>query len=287
MPSARKGLVEDEDVRAARLLDAQARAAELFAAIEPRGIIAPGVREVEASDAIRDLAAEMFGVSRHWHKRIVRAGPNTLQPYKHNPPDRAITADDIVFLDFGPIFEHWEADFGRTYVLGDDPVKLRLRDALPVMFRAGRRFFEAHEDVTGEQLYAHMTGLAEADGWTFGGTIAGHLVGQFPHEKIAGEDIESYIAPGSDKPMRRTDGNGQLCHWILEVHLVDMDLQIGGFFEELLDIGPGGPAGLGPVHGGGAEVGEAVLGPQLAVPGEAVTVAGPACGRRAGWLSAD
>jgi Xaa-Pro aminopeptidase len=236
---ARQGLVEDEGVRSARLLDAQAKAAELFAAIEPRGIIAPGVREIEASDAIRDLAATMFGISRHWHKRIVRAGPNTLQPYKHNPPDREITADDIVFLDFGPIFERWEADFGRTYVLGDDPVKLRLRDALPVMFRAGRRFFEAHQDVTGEQLYAHMTGLAEADGWTFGGTIAGHLVGQFPHEKIAGDDIESYIAPGSDKPMRRTDRNGQVCHWILEVHLVDLDRQIGGFFEELLDLGPG------------------------------------------------
>ncbi|HEY7880444.1 MAG TPA: hypothetical protein VID31_06340, partial [Streptosporangiaceae bacterium] len=84
---ARKGLVEDEDVRAARLLDAQAKAAELFAAIEPRGIIAPGVREVEASDAIRDLAADMFGVDRHWHKRIVRAGLNTLKPYQHNPPD--------------------------------------------------------------------------------------------------------------------------------------------------------------------------------------------------------
>ena len=46
------------------------------------------MREVEASNAIRDLAAEMFGVSRHWHKRIVRAGPNTLQPYAQNPPDR-------------------------------------------------------------------------------------------------------------------------------------------------------------------------------------------------------
>ena len=236
---AKKSLVEDEGIRSARLLDAQAKAADLFAAIEPRGIIAPGVRETEASDAIRDLAADMFGVDRHWHKRIVRAGPNTLQPYRKNPPDRAIAADDIVFLDFGPVFERWEADFGRTYVLGDDPVKLRLRDALPVMFRAGRRFFEAHEDVTGEQLYAYMTGLAEADGWTFGGTIAGHLVGQFPHEKIAGEDIESYIAPGSDKPMRRTDRNGQVCHWILEVHLVDLDRQIGGFFEELLDLGPG------------------------------------------------
>jgi len=27
-------------------------------------------------------------MDRHWHKRIVRAGPNTLQPYAQNPPDR-------------------------------------------------------------------------------------------------------------------------------------------------------------------------------------------------------
>jgi Xaa-Pro aminopeptidase len=230
------GVIEDEGVRAARLLDAQAKAAELFAAIEPGGIIVPGVREIEASNAIRDLAAEMFGMDRHWHKRIVRAGPNTLQPYRQNPPDRMIAADDIVFCDFGPIFEEWEADFGRTYVLGHDPVKLQLRDALPVMFDAGRRFFEEHEDVSGEQLYAYMVGLAEEAGWEFGGSIAGHLVGQFPHEKIRGDEVESYIAPGSDHPMRRHDANGQICHWILEVHLVDLDRQIGGFCEELLDL---------------------------------------------------
>ena len=229
-------MVEDERVRADRLLDAQAKAAELFAAIAARGIIAPGVREVQASNAIRDLAAGMFGVDRHWHKRIVRAGPNTLQPYRENPPDRVITDDDIVFCDFGPIFEEWEADFGRTFVLGHDPVKLRLRDALPVIFDAGRRFFDAHPDVTGEQLYAHMVSLAADAGWEFGGSIAGHLVGQFPHEKIDGAEIESYIAPGSDRPMRRHDRNGQICHWILEVHLTDPGRQIGGFFEELLDL---------------------------------------------------
>ena len=49
--------------------------------------------------------------------------------------------------------------------------------------------------------------------------------------------IDSYIAPGSDQPMRRTDRAGHVCHWILEVHLVDIGAQIGGFFEELLDLG--------------------------------------------------
>jgi Xaa-Pro aminopeptidase len=231
--------VDDEDVRAARLLDAQDKAAQLFAEIETRGIIRPGVTEVQASDEIRDLAADMFGVDRHWHKRIVRAGPNTLQPYRKNPPDREIAADDIAFADFGPVFEQWEADFGRTFVLGDDPVKQRLRDALPVVWQAGWEYFRHEAEVTGAQLYAHMVELGQQAGWEFGGEIAGHLVGQFPHEKIAGDKIESYIAPDSDEPMRRTDRSGRTCHWILEVHLVDRERQIGGFYEELLDLGPG------------------------------------------------
>jgi hypothetical protein len=46
--------------------------------------------------------------------------------------------DDIVFADFGPIFEEFEADFGRTFVLGDDPIKHRLREALPTIFAAGQ-----------------------------------------------------------------------------------------------------------------------------------------------------
>jgi hypothetical protein len=39
--------------------------------------------------------------------------------------------------------------------------------------------------------------------------------------------------------MRRVDRSGRICHWILEVHLVDVDRRIGGFHEELLDIGHG------------------------------------------------
>jgi Xaa-Pro aminopeptidase len=231
-------VIEDESVRAARLLDAQDKAEQLFAEIEERGLIAPGAGEQQVSDAIRDLASAMFGVARHWHKRIVRSGPNTLEPYAENPPDRVITRDDIVFCDFGPIFEQWEADFGRTFVLGDDPVKHQLREDLPEIWGAGRRFFDQQPDITGEQLFAHVVELSSVAGWEFGGSIAGHLVGQFPHEKIAGDKITYYIAPGSAQPMRRTDRNGQTCHWILEVHLVDRTRKIGGFFEELLDLPP-------------------------------------------------
>ncbi|UXX97127.1 aminopeptidase P family protein [Streptomyces sp. AD2-2] len=229
-------MADDEPARAARLLDAQAKAALLFAEIEERGLVAPGAGERAVSDRIRDLANELFGTTRHWHKRIVRSGPNTLKPYKENPPDRVIGTDDIVFADFGPIFEEYEADFGRTFVLGDDPVKQRLRDDLPQVFAAGRRFFEDTPDITGAGLYTEVARLAEKAGWELGGWHAGHLVGEFPHETIEGAHVESYVTPENETPMRRTDKTGRTCHWILEIHLVDRERGFGGFYEELLTL---------------------------------------------------
>ncbi|MCV7350535.1 M24 family metallopeptidase [Mycobacterium parmense] len=225
-----------EDVRAERLLDAQEKAAQLFAEIERRTMIRAGVGEHELSGDIHDLAAQMFGVTRHWHRRIVRAGENTLRPFSDRPPDRVIADGDIVFLDLGPIFEEWEADFGRTFVLGDDPHKKALRDALPRVWQAGRDYFDGHPDVTGAELFEFVVGVAHAEGFEFGSSIAGHLVGEFPHRKIAGPGVEWYIMPGSGKPMRRTDPTGRLCHWILEIHLVDRARGFGGFHEQLLDL---------------------------------------------------
>jgi len=219
-----------------RLLDAEHKAARLFDEIERRGMIRPGVSERHLSDEINELAADLLGVTRHWHRRIVRAGENTLQPFSERPPDRVIADGDIVFLDLGPIFEEWEADFGRTYVLSDDPHRNALRDALPRVWRAGREYFDTHPDVTGAELFDFVVGVAHAEGFGFGSSIAGHLVGEFPHKKIAGPGVEWCIMPGSGKPMRRTDPSGRVCHWILEIHLVDRARGFGGFYEQLLDL---------------------------------------------------
>jgi Xaa-Pro dipeptidase len=229
-------VVDNEAFRTARLLEAQDMAAKLFDEVTERGLVRAGIGERLLANEIRDLAASMFGITRHWHKRIVRAGENTLETARDNPPDRVIADDDIVFLDFGPIFEEWEADFGRTYVLGDDPSKLALRDHLPQVWQAGHDHFHRSPDITGEELFNYVVAVSADFGWDFGGSIAGHLVGEFPHEKIRGDAIESYIAPGSTHPMRRKDRSGKVCHWILEVHLVDRVRCYGGFHEELLDI---------------------------------------------------
>jgi hypothetical protein len=106
-----------------------------------------------------------------------------------------------------------------------------------VLFEVGREHFESHPDVTGEQLFNLVVSRAEARGWTWGGTIAGHLVGEFPHDEIDGDDVYSIVMPGNDRPMRGTDSSGRPCHWILEIHIVDVARQIGGFYEQLLDLG--------------------------------------------------
>jgi len=80
-----------EDERTVRLLESQSRAAELFTVVSELGILRPGVLDSEASGAISALAADRSGVTRHWHKRIVRSGANTLRPYHEDPPDRTMT----------------------------------------------------------------------------------------------------------------------------------------------------------------------------------------------------
>ncbi|MEU8775588.1 M24 family metallopeptidase [Streptomyces sp. NPDC048606] len=226
----------DERSRVQGLIEAQAKAERLFVEVEARELIVPGSGEREISDRIRDLANEMFGTTKHWHKRIVRSGPHTMFPYKENPPDRILGEDDIAFADFGPIFEEYEADFGRTFVFGDDPLKHRLRDDLEEVFAAGRRAFHDDPRITGRQLYAEVERLAAKAGWTLGGWHAGHLVGEFPHETNDGAKVESYITPDNHTLLRRTDRAGRVCHWILEVHLVDERHGFGGFYEQLLDL---------------------------------------------------
>lgn len=226
-----------EEVRAAELLEAQGKAAQLFHAVEARGLIRPGITESRLNEDIYALAKEMYGITTYWHKRIVRAGRNTLLPYAENPPDLTLDEDDILFLDLGPVFEAWEADFGRTFVLGSDPRKHKLQQDVGRAFAAGKQHFHDHPQITSSELYRYAQSLAVQFGWEFGGPIAGHLIGQFPHEKISGDKVTLYVHPDSHLPMRSLDENGQKRHWILEIHFVDRLHQIGGFYEELLTIG--------------------------------------------------
>ncbi len=222
------------DVRLTALLAAESRADELLAAIEDNQLVRPGRTETEVDEDIFALAKQSFGVKQHWHKRIVRAGPNTVRIFAENPAVRVIEANDTVFLDLGPVFGEWEADIGRTYVMGDDPEKHQLCQDLPKVFDALKAYFDTHPHVTGAELYAYAQRSAEERGWVFGGAIAGHIVGEFPHAHIPGDKDLYRVSSANPEPMRAPDALGQTKFWILEVHLLDRTRSWGGFYERIL-----------------------------------------------------
>jgi Xaa-Pro dipeptidase len=223
-------------VRHKALRDAESRATALFTEVAARQYIRPGISEKALNSQIYDLAFEMFGIRKYWHKRIVRSGPNTLLPYRENPPDLILQRDDIVFFDFGPVFEDWEADFGRTYVLGHDPLKHRLQREIEECWWLGKRHFDATPELTGAELFAWVLELCHARGWEYAQAHCGHLIGSFPHETVQGEEVENYIHPDNHQRMRDSDRNGAPRDWILEIHFIDRARQIGGFFEQLLTV---------------------------------------------------
>jgi Xaa-Pro aminopeptidase len=225
---------EREAERRAALEAAEQKALALFDAIEQNKLIAQGRSERDVEQDIFALAGRDFGTDKHWHKRIVRAGPNSVTTAGDNPPVRNIAADDIVYVDLGPVFEEWEADIGKTYALGNDARKQALVAELPRQFDKVQAHYRADPHATGAALYDFAVKSAEAAGWRFGGKIAGHIVSEFAHAMIPGDKDLNRIGPNNPRPMSDPDGLGRPRHWILEIHLVDPDGNFGGFYERLL-----------------------------------------------------
>jgi Xaa-Pro dipeptidase len=224
----------DEEVRAEALMGAERMALKLLDEIEAAEFIRAGRTEREIESDIRALAKEKFGIERDWHKRIVRAGVNTLSVAADNPPIRTVGDDDMVFLDLGPVFEEWEADVGRSYAVGDDSRKHALCRELPLQFNKVKQHFDTHLRITGADLYAFACASAEEAGWKFGGKIAGHIVAEFPHARIPGVKQLHHVSPENPESMSDLDANGRVRHWILEIHLVSPEGTFGGFYERLL-----------------------------------------------------
>ena len=222
------------DTIKAALIEAEKKAEFLFKTAEERKLIIPGKTEFFLNKQMFDLADELFGIKKFWHKRIVRSGPNTLHPYEENPPDLTIQENDILFFDFGPIFDDWEADLGRTYVLGNDPYKLKLKNDIELAWNQAKQWFHKQSHITGSQYYYYIVDLANQYGWEYGSHIAGHLIGQFPHERLDPGNYGLYVHAENHNDMLAPDNQGLPRNWILEIHFVDRVKEIGGFYEQLL-----------------------------------------------------
>ena len=218
-----------------KLIHAQNISIELFNAIEENNLIVPGKTEEQLNTEVCDLAFQKFGIEKHWHKKIVRSGINTLAIYPDNPPNRVIHKDDILFIDLGPIVEGYEADIGRTYVVGKDPNKLKLKRDVESAWYEIREWYQQQTKLKASDLFNYAVLKAKRFGWEFGGEIAGHIVGKYPHEQPEDpKSLELDIHPDNHDNIFLLDADGNPRHWILELQFIDKENEIGGYFEQLL-----------------------------------------------------
>jgi len=216
------------------LVGAEQKAKELFKTVEGLELIVPGKTEKQLNDEVVKVAHEVYGIREFWHKKIVRAGINTMQPYNGDPPDVAIQDNDLVILDFGPVVNNWEADLARTYVVGYNPAMLKLRQDVEDAWQLANAWYATHDKLTGAEFYRYITNITTQYGYTFGGEIAGHIVGPYPHEQLGPGSLGLDIHPGNNQDMFAKDPLGNERHWILEIHFIDKANNIGAFFEQLL-----------------------------------------------------
>jgi Xaa-Pro aminopeptidase len=218
-----------------KLSNAEKITLQLFEAVEKNNLIIAGKSEEQLVQEVADLAFEKFGIKNHWHKKIVRTGVNTLATYSENPPNRIIQDDDILFIDFGPIVEGYEADLGRTYVIGNNTTKLKLKNDVEKAWYEIQEWVQKQKQLKASDLFQYAVEKANEYGWTFTGEIAGHIVGEFPHEQpLDLKSLELDIHPDNHNDMFLLDANGNKRHWILELQFIDKEKEIGGYFEQLL-----------------------------------------------------
>ncbi len=183
--------------------------------------IHPGMVEEDAVALARDVlkAADML---RGWHGIYVRFGSNTLKTFgDKSEPGKILGADDIFFIDIGPIWKHWEGDGGETFTTGTGSDFMAAKRDVRILFdRVHDKWRTDHS--TGVDLYTFAEQEAERMGWRLNLDLSGHRLADFPHSVIhKGALANADFTPATDL-------------WVLEMHIRHPDRPFGAFFEDLL-----------------------------------------------------
>jgi Xaa-Pro aminopeptidase len=183
--------------------------------------ITVGMTEQQAQTHARETLFKL-GMQRIWHPVIVRFGEATLKTFRESSdPARVLAANDIFFIDIGPVWDGHEGDAGKTYVVGDDAEMAACARAAQDLWQQVAKHWRATR-VSGQALYAYAAEQADRLGWPLNQDIKGHRVSDFPHAIYrAGDlgDLERIPTPGL---------------WILEIQIAHPTRPFGAFYEDLL-----------------------------------------------------
>lgn len=183
-------------------------------------MLKPGINEVEAK-ALLEKTLDESGLEKRWHPTKMRIGPNTTKNFRDDCTPHELTENDIFFVDIGPVYYNHEGDYGETFVLGSDPRLKTLADASKMIFYSTQKAWK-EKKLTGIELYEHASHEAQKLNLKLNSNMYGHRMGDFPHA------VHSRAKLGS------LDFSPSPRLWILEIHLIDEELGMGSFFEDLL-----------------------------------------------------
>jgi len=180
-----------------------------------------GMVEEDAKAMARDTLSEL-GMRRGWHHIIVRFGPNTTKDFmERSEPGVVLGADDIFFVDIGPIYQGTEGDAGDTFVVGSDPehhrAKLEVRD---IWDQVRNEWFTS--GTTGRELYDFAIETAEGLGWRLNLDLSGHRLSDYPH------------SAHYDGALAEVDFRPSPSLWVLEIAIAHPERPFGAFYEDLL-----------------------------------------------------
>lgn len=161
------------------ILRARAKSWEALELIASR--ISPGLTEEDGLRIANDTLAEL-GSSKKWHRTYVRFGRNTLRQYG-SVSDTGVTLqkNDLFFVDIGPVWDGFEGDAGKTFVVGDDSEHLRCAADSQSIYEGVRDHWAAGCE-SGRALYDFAVARARERGWELNLEEAnGHRLSDFPH----------------------------------------------------------------------------------------------------------
>ncbi|WP_431261219.1 M24 family metallopeptidase [Roseateles chitinivorans] len=161
-----------------------ARERSIVAVQDIAALLRPGMSGEEAR-LLADERLRALGSQRNWHPTIVRFGEDTTCTSREpGDPSRRLRADDIVFIDIGPVWDGYEGDYGDTFVFGDDEAHRRCAEAARAVFAEARTAWVG--GASGVDLYALAETAAQRHGCTLVREMAGHRVSDFPTRSTAG-----------------------------------------------------------------------------------------------------
>jgi Xaa-Pro aminopeptidase len=183
-------------------------------------LIVPGMTEVEAKALLEKLMDES-GLEKRWHPSKMRIGKNTVKSFRDESEPIILSESDLFFVDIGPVFSNHEADYGETFVIGNNPQFIHLRDSTRKVFDLTKNEFHNNK-LSGKDLYAFAENEASKLNLRLNTAMYGHRLGDFPHAVYSRDKLG--LIEFSPTPNL----------WILEIHLIDDSIGRGAFFEDLL-----------------------------------------------------